>query len=516
MSRSETAPPVVEMRRISKFFGDLAANLAVDFETRAGEVHALLGENGAGKTTLMNILFGMLEPDEGEIRVHGRPVRLQSPLDARRQRIGMVHQHFKLVPSLTVAENIFLGQERTRGPFVDLRRAREEVARLAERYGLAVDPAARVDRLSVGVRQRVEILKALSYDAEVLILDEPTAVLTPQETQELFRIVRGFAAMGKAVVFITHKLHEVKEVADRLTVMRQGRKVATMATGEASEDEIARLMVGRDVQMRVPKAPARPGEPVLEVRGLWGLSDQDRPAVRDVTFDVRRGEIVGIAGVEGNGQSELVEILAGLRPAAAGRILLLGRDVTRAGVAERRRAGLAHVPEDRMERGVSPRASVQENLAAGHYEASGLARHGLVDLRRLRSWAEELLRSYDVRGATLASPVASLSGGNIQKVVLAREIALQPELLIAAQPTRGLDVGATEFIHRNLVAERDRGRAILLVSAELSEVLSLSDRILVMYRGAIVGRFHAGEADEEELGLYMMGVKRQEGGDSDG
>ncbi|MDI3341454.1 MAG: ABC transporter ATP-binding protein [Sphaerobacter sp.] len=516
MSRSEKTPPLVEMRRITKFFGELVANDAVDFEARAGEVHALLGENGAGKTTLMNILFGMLQPDEGEILVQGRPVRLQSPLDARRHRIGMVHQHFKLVPSLTVAENIFLGQERTRGPFVDLRRANEEVARLAERYGLAVEPAVRVERLSVGVRQRVEILKALSYDAQVLILDEPTAVLTPQETQELFRIVRGFAEMGKAVIFITHKLHEVKEVADRLTVMRQGRKVATLSTGEASEHEIARLMVGREVLFRVEKDPARPGEPVLQVRGLCGLSDQKTPAVRNVSFDVRRGEIVGVAGVEGNGQSELIEILAGLRPATAGRVTLLGRDITRAGVAERRRAGLAHVPEDRMDRGVSPKASVQENLAAGHYGASALARRGVLDLRRIRAWAQELLQRYDVRGASLSLPVGSLSGGNVQKVVLAREIALAPQFLMAAQPTRGLDVGATEFIHKTLVAERDRGRAILLVSAELSEVMSLSDRILVMYRGEIVGEFDAAAADENELGLYMMGVKRQERGEADG
>jgi general nucleoside transport system ATP-binding protein len=509
-----TTTPLIELKGITKRFGHLVADDHVDLSVAEGEIQALVGENGAGKTTLMNIVFGLLHPDEGEILLRGRPVTIRSPLAAARLGIGMVHQHFKLVPSLTAAENIFLGREPGKGVMLQGADTIRQAAELAERYQLEIDPRARVRFLSVGQQQRVEILKALSYDAHLLILDEPTAVLTPQETEELFHVVRELRAKGKTVIFITHKLNEVRAVADRFSVMRDGKLVATVATGEATEADIARMMVGRDVLFRVTKPEGTPGRTVLQVHGLSGLRVDGTPAIRDVSFEVHAGEIVGIAGVEGNGQSELAEFICGLRPPTEGQIDIDGVDVTRQSVVERRSAGLAFVAEDRMDRGVSPSMSIAENLAAPHYRRAGLATRGIVSPGRLRRWARQLIRQFDIRNAQPATPAQSLSGGNIQKVVLARELTSEPKVLLAAQPSRGLDVGATESVHRTLIEQRSEGRAVLLVSSELSEVLSLSDRILVMYRGRVVHETAGRDATDEGLGLYMMGLKSDHQGES--
>ncbi len=509
-----TMTPLLELKGITKRFGHLVANDHVDLSVAEGEIQALVGENGAGKTTLMNIVFGLLHADAGEILLRGKPVVIRSPLAATRLGIGMVHQHFKLVPSLTAAENIFLGREPGQGMLLRSGDTIQQAAELAQRYQLEIDPRARVRFLSVGQQQRVEILKALSYDAHLLILDEPTAVLTPQETEELFHVVRELRAKGKTIIFITHKLNEVRAVADRFSVMRDGKLIATVATGEATEADIARMMVGRDVLFRVSKPEATPGRTVLQVQGLTGLRVDGAEAVHDVSFEVRAGEIVGIAGVEGNGQSELAEFVCGLRPPTAGHVGIDGVDVTHLSVAERRDAGLAFVPEDRMDRGVSPAMSIAENLAAPHYRRAKLATRGIISPGRLRRWARGMIRRFDIRNAQPATPARSLSGGNIQKVVLARELTTEPRVLLAAQPARGLDVGATEGVHATLIEQRSEGRAILLVSSELSEILSLSDRILVMYRGRIVHETMGGSATDEGLGLYMMGLRSDHPGDA--
>ncbi|HTR33575.1 MAG TPA: ABC transporter ATP-binding protein [Gaiellaceae bacterium] len=501
--------PLLELRGITKRFPGVLANDDVSVDLRRGEVHALLGENGAGKSTLMNILYGLYTPDEGQILLEGKPVELGSTKGAIEAGIGMVHQHFMLIPVMTVAENIVLAIEpRRRGVLLDYDAASKRVRELSERYGLAVDPDARIDRITVGQQQRVEILKALYRGAEILILDEPTAVLTPQEAQELFEIMRALKEQGKSIIFISHKLNEVLEIADRITTLRRGVVVDTIAAEGATEEGLARMMVGREVLLRVDKTPAKPAGPLLQVEDVTVIDDRGLEMVREVSFDVRAGEIVGLAGVDGNGQSELIDAIAGLRHVKEGRISVEGADITNATAKTALEAGIGHVPEDRHRRGLVLPFSLTENLALHGYRYAPNSRRGFLNLRTMAQRARRLLREFDVRGGTPLTPAGSLSGGNQQKVVLAREIDGAPKVLIAAQPTRGLDVGAIEFVHRRLVEQRDSGRAVFLVSLELEEILSLSDRILVIYEGRIVGEFPP-TVSEEELGLAMTGGRKE-------
>jgi ABC-type uncharacterized transport system ATPase subunit len=497
--------PLLELRGITKRFPGVLANDNVNFDLRSGEVHALLGENGAGKSTLMNILYGLYTPDEGEILLRGEPIELGSTRAAIEHGIGMVHQHFMLIPVMTVAENIVLATEPRRGGvLLDFDAARKRVRELSERYGLLVDPDARVDRISVGQQQRVEILKALYRGAEILILDEPTAVLTPQEAKELFEILESLKSQGKSIIFISHKLNEVLEVADRITTLRRGVVVDTIPAAGATEEGLARMMVGREVLLRVEKTSGHPGDPLLQVEDLTVIDDRGLEMVRGVSFEVRGGEILGLAGVDANGQSELIDAIAGLRPVRSGRIVVAGEDLTHAHAKDALDAGIGHIPEDRHRRGLVLPFTLTENLALHAYRKKPNSSRGFLNLAAMTERARRLLKEFDVRGGTPSTPAAALSGGNQQKVVLAREIDGDPKVLIAAQPTRGLDVGAIEFVHGRLIEQRDAGRAIFLVSLELEEILSLSDRILVIYEGRIVGEFPP-SATEEELGFAMTG-----------
>lgn len=497
----------VELKGITKRFGALTANRDVDLTVEAGEVHALLGENGAGKTTLMNVLFGLYHPDEGEVLVDGRPTRFADPGQALAAGIGMVHQHFKLVPVFTVAENVVLGHEPVRwGGFLDRRRSRREIKELSRSYGLEVDPDARVEDLPVGLAQRVEILKALVRNAELLILDEPTAVLTPQEIDELFNIMRSLRESGRSMLFITHKLGEVLAVADRITVMRQGEVVGTTTPAETTGARLAEMMVGREVSFRVAKSEATPGGSVLRVKDLVVPDERGEPAVAGVDLEVREGEILALAGVQGNGQSELVRALMGLSRPTSGEVWV---DATELGGASPRRviaAGVGYVPEDRQREGLILAFSVAENLMLDMFDQRPFA-HGVhLDTAAIQSNASIRLAEFDIRAPSGAVAASTLSGGNQQKVVLAREFSRPLRLLVASQPTRGLDVGSIETVHRRLVSERDKGTAVLLVSAELDEVLSLGDRIAVMYRGRITG-YASPETSRQDIGLLMAGAQ---------
>jgi simple sugar transport system ATP-binding protein len=499
------APTALELKGITKRFPGVLANDHIDFDLRRGEVHALLGENGAGKSTLMNVLYGLYHPDEGEILVSGETVSMSSPREAISHGIGMVHQHFMLIPVMTVAENIVLAVEPRRdGILLDYRAARRQVSELAETFGFAIEPDARIQDITVGQQQRVEILKALFRRAEVLILDEPTAVLTPQETGELFAILRTLTREGLSIVFITHKLNEVLEIADRITVLRRGKLIETLPAAGATEESLARLMVGREVLFRVEKTPAEHGETLLAVEGLHVRDDRGIAKVRNVSFQVHGGEIVAIAGVDGNGQSELIDAITGLRKLEAGRVEISGIDVTKDSAKEHFDKGVGHIPEDRQHRGLLLDFSIAENIALHDFRKAPTSRFGWLYPKQLIERARRLIKEFDVRGGGPQTHASALSGGNQQKVILAREIDRDPTVLIAAQPTRGLDVGAIEFVHRRLIEERDEGRGVLLVSLELEEVLSLADRILVIYEGEIVGEFPP-TATEEELGLAMTG-----------
>jgi simple sugar transport system ATP-binding protein len=502
--------PVLELRGITKQFPGVLANDHIDIDLRRGEVHALLGENGAGKSTLMSILYGLYTADSGEVLMNGKPVAISSPKDAITLGIGMVHQHFMLIPVMTVTENIVLANEPVHaGVLLDEKAAERRVEEVARSFKFAVDPHARVESITVGQQQRVEIMKALYRNADIVILDEPTAVLTPQEALELFEILRTLTREGISIIFITHKLNEVLEIADRITVLRRGKKVETIPREGATEDSLARAMVGREVLLRVEKTPATPGDVLLHVEDLQVRDDRGLEAVRGVSFEVRAGEIVGIAGVDGNGQSELIDALTGLRSVADGTITAHGDDLTRASAREALDAGIGHIPEDRHRRGLVLEFNLAENLVLHDYGKEPFSRFGWINPRRWLRWAAGLLREFDVRGGGPTTRGASLSGGNQQKVVIAREVSRDPSVLIAAQPTRGLDVGAIEFVHRRLVEQRDAGKAVLLVSLELDEILSLSDRILVLYEGRIVAEFPP-DVSEEEVGIAMTGAGQRE------
>jgi len=504
----------LELRGITKRFPGVVANDGVDLVVEPGEIHALLGENGAGKSTLMNVLYGLYHPDEGEILVDDVPTRFHGPGDAIRAGIGMVHQHFMLVPVFTVAENVTLGIESTRGPLrlLDRAEARRRILEVSDRHGLHVDPDAVVEDLPVGVRQRVEIVKALYRHSNVLILDEPTAVLTPQEDEELFEVMRSLAAAGTSIVFITHKLNEVLEVADRITVLRRGKVAGSTVPSQTDEAELARLMVGRPVELQVSKPEATPGEPVLEVRGLAVRDDRGHLAVAGVDLTVRAGEILAVAGVQGNGQTEFVEAITGMRPPTAGEIDIAGAPVLptpRAVFA----AGVGHIPEDRLEEGLVVGFTVAENLVLNQYHLKPFSDGLQLDRQAILAAASELVGQYDVRTPSVFNDVGNLSGGNQQKVIVAREFSRPLRLLVAAQPTRGLDVGSIEYIHRRIVEKRDEGTAVVIVSTELDEVLALADRIAVMYQGRIVDILDPAEATPERLGLLMGGSLEGERGE---
>ena len=502
----------IEMLNITKRFPGIVANDNITLQLKKGEIHALLGENGAGKSTLMSVLFGLYQPEEGVIKKDGQVVEIRDPNDANALGIGMVHQHFKLVECFTVLDNIIMGVEPCKHGFLQKAEAREKVLALSEKYGLRVDPDALVEDITVGMQQRTEILKMLYRDNEILIFDEPTAVLTPQEIEELMQIMRNLAAEGKSILFITHKLNEIMAVADRCSVLRKGKYIGTVNIKDTTREELSRMMVGRDVEFVVHKEPAKPGKTILEVEDMTVASkSHGNNAVKNVSFNVRAGEIVCIAGIDGNGQTELVYGLTGLEPLKGGRITLEGQDITRAPIRKRNTMGMSHIPEDRHKHGLVLDYTLEDNVVLQRYfEPEFVSKAGFLKRKAIRDYAERLIDQYDVRSGQGPVTVArSMSGGNQQKAIVAREIDKDPELLIAVQPTRGLDVGAIEYIHRQIVAQRDAGKGVLLVSLELDEVMSLSDRILVMYEGEIVGELDPKTTTVEELGLYMAGAKRE-------
>ena len=500
------------MLNITKRFPGIVANDNITLQLKKGEIHALLGENGAGKSTLMSVLFGLYQPEEGVIKKDGQVVQIRDPNDANALGIGMVHQHFKLVECFSVLDNIIMGVEPCKHGFLQKAEAREKVIALSEKYGLHVDPDALVEDITVGMQQRTEILKMLYRDNEILIFDEPTAVLTPQEIEELMQIMRNLAAEGKSILFISHKLNEIMAVADRCTVLRKGRYIGTVSIRDTNQKELSRMMVGRDVEFVVHKEPAKPGKTILEVEGMTVASKaHSNNAVKNVSFTVRAGEIVCIAGIDGNGQTELVYGLTGLEPLKGGKIMLEGQDITGASIRKRSTMGMSHIPEDRHKHGLVLDYTLEDNMVLQRYfEPEFVSKTGFLKRKAIRDYATRLIDQYDVRSGQGPVTVArSMSGGNQQKAIVAREIDKDPELLIAVQPTRGLDVGAIEYIHKQIVAQRDAGKGVLLVSLELDEVMALSDRILVMYEGEIVGQLDPKTTTVEELGLYMAGAKRE-------
>ncbi len=501
---------IIEMLNITKDFPGIRANDNITLQLRKGEIHALLGENGAGKSTLMSILFGLYQPTSGVIKKNGQEVKINTPNDANDLNIGMVHQHFKLVECFSVLDNIILGVEPTKGLFLEKKKAREKVLELSNKYGLMVDPDALVSDITVGMQQRTEILKMLYRDNEVLIFDEPTAVLTPQEIEELMKIMKNLAKEGKSILFITHKLNEIMEVADRCTIIRKGKYIGTVDIKDTTKEELSHMMVGRNVSFSVEKKPATPGETVLKVEHMTVPSKaHSNNAVKDISFNVRRGEIVCIAGIDGNGQSEFVQGLTGLENVTGGTITFCGKDITHASIRERSKSGMSHIPEDRHKHGLVLDYTLEQNMVLQRYWDPEFQNHGFIKSKPVREHAERLIEQYDVRsGQGPVTVTRSMSGGNQQKAIIAREIDKAPELLVAVQPTRGLDVGAIEYIHKQLVAQRDSGKAVLLVSLELDEVMDVSDRILVMYEGELVGQLDPKKVTVEELGLYMAGAKR--------
>lgn len=501
---------IVEMLNITKEFPGIIANDNITLNLKKGEVHALLGENGAGKSTLMSVLFGLYQAEKGEIRKNGQVVKINNPNDANALGIGMVHQHFKLVEIFTVLENIILGVEPNKLGFLQKSEAKEKVMALSEKYGLSINPDALIEDISVGMQQRVEILKMLYRDNEILIFDEPTAVLTPQEIKELLKIMRGFAEEGKSILFITHKLNEIMEVADRCTVLRKGKYIGTVNVKESNKEELSKMMVGRDVNFNVDKKPAEIKDVVLSVKGVTVPSKHHKNnAVKDVSFEVRAGEIVCLAGIEGNGQTEFVAALTGLDKMSAGTITLSGKDITKSSIRERSVSGMSHIPEDRHKHGLVLEYSLEQNMVLQRYWQPEFQKNGFIKFDAVRKYAEGLIERFDVRsGQGPISVVRSMSGGNQQKAIIAREIDKKHDLLVAVQPTRGLDVGAIEYIHKQLVERRDAGKGVLLVSLELDEVMNVSDRILVMYEGEIVGELDPKTTTVQELGLYMSGAKR--------
>ncbi len=501
----------IEMLNITKRFPGIIANDNITLQLKKGEIHALLGENGAGKSTLMSVLFGLYQPEEGVIKKDGEVVKINDPNDANRLGIGMVHQHFKLVECFSVLDNIILGVEPNTAGFLQKKEARAKVLALSEKYGLQVDPDAIVSDITVGMQQRTEILKMLYRENEILIFDEPTAVLTPQEIEELMQIMKGLAKEGKSILFISHKLNEIMEVADRCSVLRKGKYIGTVNIAETTKEELSRMMVGRDVEFVVAKDPAKPTDVVLNVEHMTVASKaHHNNAVKDVSFQVRKGEIVCIAGIDGNGQTELVYGISGLEPLKSGKLEFLGQDITKMPIRKRSIMGMSHIPEDRHKHGLVLDYSLENNLVLQRYFEPEFTGAGFLKKDNIRKYAERLIDEYDVRsGQGPITPARAMSGGNQQKAIVAREIDKNPKLLIAVQPTRGLDVGAIEFIHKQIVAHRDAGNAVLLVSLELDEVMSLSDRILVMYEGEIVGELDPKKTTVEEMGLYMAGAKRQ-------
>jgi general nucleoside transport system ATP-binding protein len=499
----------VEMRNIVKRFPGVLANSEVSFDVKAGEVHALLGENGAGKSTLMRQLYGLYQPDEGEIVIDGKPNVFRSPADAIRAGIGMIHQHFMLVPTLTVAQNVALGLRSSREPLLDLDKVTKHIQELSEAYGIKVEPRAYVWQLSVGEQQRVEIMKALYRGASLIILDEPTAVLTPQEVYDLFATLRRMVSEGHSLVFISHKLHEVKDISDRVTVLRDGKVIGTRPTREVTRDELVKMMVGRELKELEPR-PLKPGAVTLKLEGLKTMGDRGTEALHGVDLDIHAGEILGLAGVSGNGQRELAECVAGMRKATAGNIMVGEKNITTSTLNQRIDAGMAYIPEERMRDGAIREFSVEENIYL-HDHSSRQYTHGIfLDFPRMESHAIDLVNEFTVKTPSLDTPLKNLSGGNIQKLIMARELSRRPEALIAAQPTRGVDIGATEYIHQRLLAQREAGTAILLISEDLDEIRTLSDRIAIMYEGKIVGIVERGQASIEQIGLMMAGISMDE------